>query len=280
MKYVYLTLNWLFGVLFGLAGLITLIESPLGGFCLVAISLLLLPPVKNIVYEKTKKELPFKARAVSIFVLVIAFGIFAGQSQEKRAAELAAQKVEEKAQKAAEARQDKIDYFNSHREEIISSASSAISEKNYKLALNQTEKYLPAKNAELNEIYNQAKKSLDKIERAEREAKEKLQREAKTKELVAKLKTVPAYKFKKNKDLYQQLVKLNPLEAEYKQKFDHYSRKLTEKLDKEKKRKKSVKKKEKLVLQNLVKHQLKVLGMVRIMLLSAIFRKLQMIQTA
>lgn len=237
MKYVYLTLNWVFGVVFGLVGLITLVESPLGGFCLVAISLLLLPPVRKSVYSKTEKEISSKARAVSIFVLVIAFGIFAGQSQEKRAAELTAQKAEEKAQKAAEARQDKIDYFNSHREEIISSASSALSDKDYKLAMNQAGKYLPAKDTEINEIYNKAKKSLDEIARAEKEAKEKLQREAKTKELVTKLKTVPASKFKQNKDLYQQLVKLNPLDAEYKQKFDHYSRKLAEKLEKEKKEK-------------------------------------------
>lgn len=242
MKYVYLTLNWVFGVLLGLSGLISLVEFPLAGFCLIGISLLLLPPVRNAVYVKTKKELPFKARAISIFVLFITFSIFVGQSQEQKAAELEVQKAEEQAQKVAAARQDNIDYFNSNKEEIISSVSSALSEKNYQLVMNQTSKYLPANDAELNEIYSQAKNALDEIKKAEREAKEKLQREAKTKELIAKLKTVPASEFKQNKDLYQQLVKLKPNNTTYAQKFDYYSQKLTEKLEKEKREQEKLKK--------------------------------------
>jgi len=234
MKFVYLTLNWVFGVLLGLSGLVSLVESPLGGICLIAISLLLLPPVRNAVYAKTKNKLPLKARAISIFVLLIAFGIFSGQSQEKKAAELEAQKAEEQAQKVSQARQDNINYFNSYKEEIISSASSALSENNYQLVMNQTRKYLPANDAELNQIHNQAKNALEEIKKAEREAKEKLQREAKTKDLVAKLKTVPASEFKANKDMYQQLVNMNPDNATYQQKFDYYSQKLTEKLEKEK----------------------------------------------
>ena len=47
MKYVYLALNWGFGVLFLLAGAVSLIENPFGGLCLLAISALLLPPVRN-----------------------------------------------------------------------------------------------------------------------------------------------------------------------------------------------------------------------------------------
>lgn len=242
MKYVYLALNWVFGVLLGLSGLISLVESPLGGICLIAISLLLLPPIRNAVYARTKKELPFKARAISIFVLFIAFGIFVGQSQERKAAELEAQKAEEQAQKVAEARQEHIDYFNSHKDEIISSASSALSEKNYHLVMSQTSKYLPANDAELNEIYTQAKNALEEIKRAEKEAKEKLQRETKTKELVAKLKTVPASEFKENRDLYQQLVKLNPDNTTYQQKFYYYSQKLTEKLENEKREQEKLKK--------------------------------------
>lgn len=242
MKYVYLTLNWVFGVLLGLSGLISLIESPLEGVFLIAISLLLLPPVRNAVYAKTKKELPFKTRAISVFVLFIAFGIFVGQSQEKKAAVLEAQQSEEQAQKLAQDRQDNINYFKGHKEEIISSASSALSENNYQLVINQTSKYLPANDAELNEIESQAKNALEEIKTAEREAKEKLQRETKIKELVTKLKTVPASELQQNKDLYQQLVKLNPDNTTYQQKFDHYSQKLTAKLEKEKREQEKLKK--------------------------------------
>lgn len=242
MKYVYLTLNWVFGVLLALSGLLLLIEAPLAGICLIAISLLLLPPVRNAVFAKTNKEFPFKARAISIFVLFIAFGIFLGQSEQKKAAELEAQKAEEQAQNIAKARQENIDYFNSHKEEILASASSALSEKNYQVVVNQTSKYLPANDEGLNEIYGKAKSALDEIKKAEKEAKEKLQRESKTKELVAKLKTVPASKFAENKNLYQQLVKLNPDNTTYRQKLDYYSQKLSEKIEKEKREQERLKK--------------------------------------
>ena len=274
MKYVYLTLNWVFGIFFGLTGLISLVESPIGGVCLLAISLLLLPPVRNAVYSKTKKELPFKVRAISIFVLVISFGIFVGQSQEKKAAELEAQKVEVQAQKVAKARQDNIDYFNSHKEKIISSASSALSEKDYQLVMNQTSKYLPAKDTELTEIYNQAKNAIEEIKRVEREAKEKRQREAKTKEIIAKLKTVPGSEFKENKDLYQQLVKLNPENTTYQQKVDYYYQKLTEKLEKEKREQEKLKKEREARIAKFGEPPLpKVLGTGLILLLSAILKE-------
>lgn len=185
-------------------------------------------------YARTKKELHFKARAILIFALFIAFGIFVDQSQERKAAELEAQKAEEHAQKVAETRQKNIDYFNSHKDEIMSSASSALSEKKYQLVMSQVSKYLPANDAKLDKIYTQAKNAFEEIKRAEKVAKEKLQRETKTKELVAKLKTVPSSKFKENRDLYHQLVKLNPDSTTYQQKFDYYSQKLTEQLEKEK----------------------------------------------
>lgn len=242
MKYVYLTLNWVFGVILGLSGLLFLIESPLAGICLIAIALLLLPPVRSAVFAKTNKELPFKARAISIFVLFIAFGIFSSLSEQKKAAELEVQKAEEQAQKITKARQDNIDYFNSHKEEILASASSALSEKNYQVVVNQTSKYLPSNDDDLNEIYGKAKSALDEIKKTEKEAKEKLQRESKTKELIAKLKTVSGSEFAENKNLYQQLVKLNPDNTTYQQKLDFYSQKLGEKIEKEKREQERLKK--------------------------------------
>lgn len=242
MKYVYLTLNWVFGVSLGLSGLIFVTDSPLGGICLIMMSLLLLPPVRKVVYSKTKKELPLKARAILIFALFIAFGIFVGQSEEKKAAEREAQKAQAQEQKIAKLRQDNIDYFKSHKQEIISSASSALSAKNYQLVMNQTSKYLPANDSELTAIFNKAKEALDEIKKAEKAEKEKQLRESKTKELVNKLKTVPASDLSQNKALYQQLVKLNPDNTTYQQKFDYYSQKLTEKLEKEKREQERLKK--------------------------------------
>jgi len=64
MKYMYLALNWIFGVLFLIVGLVSMVEAPLAGLSLVLLSLLLLPPVRRFSYAKTKKEIPIKIRAV------------------------------------------------------------------------------------------------------------------------------------------------------------------------------------------------------------------------
>lgn len=242
MKYVYLTLNWVFGVLFGLTGLVSLIESPLSGLCLIIIAFLLLPPVRNAVYSKTNKKLPVKARAIFIIVLFVALGIFAGQSQDRKTAEIAAQKAQKQAELSAKMRQENIDFFNNNREQIISSLLTALSEKNYQSVISQSNKYLVTNDVELNSIHVKAKKALDEIKRAEKEANEKAQREAKTKKILAKLKTVPASEYKENKELYQQLMSLDPDNSSYKEKFEHYSKKLKDQIEKERQEQAKLKK--------------------------------------
>ena len=129
MKYVYLILNWVFGVIFLLTGVLSLVESPLAGLSLITAAALLLPPVRNFVYSKTNKELPVKARAISIFILFMAFGFFVGQAQDRKQQQLAAQQAQENAEKAAQLRQENIDYFNANRERIMSALKTALSEK-------------------------------------------------------------------------------------------------------------------------------------------------------
>lgn len=246
MKYVYLTLNWVFGVFFGITGFVSLIESPLGGLCLIAISILLLPPIRNAIYLKTNKELHVKARAILIFVLFIAFGTFVGQSQDKKAAEIAAKKAKEQSEQTAKARQENIDYFNQNREQIISTISTALSEKKYQSIISQSSRYVVANDDELNDLRNQAKKALDEIKRAEKEAREKAQRETKTEEILAKLKRVPVSKYEENKELYQQLVKLNPDNVSYQGRLEHYSKKLKEQIEKERQEQEKIKKERKI----------------------------------
>lgn len=217
MKYVYLALNWGFGVLFLLAGVVSLVDNPLGGLCLLVISVLLLPPIRNFIYSKTNKEFPVKARAISIFVLFIAFGIFAGQSQERNAQEQAALEAKQKEEKIAQIRQENINYFNANREIIISSVKSALSSKDYKSAISQSNKYLAAGDKELAQMNAQAKKELAEIQKVE-----------KTKKLLDELKSVPAKQYEKNKSLYQQLANLHPENKQYKEKLNFYNAKVSE----------------------------------------------------
>ena len=152
MKLVYLVFNWVFGVLFLLTGLFSIIESPFGGICLIVISALLLPPVRSFIYLKTNKELSVKVRAISIFVFFIAFGMFIGQSQDRKAQELAVKQAQEQAKKAAQIRQEKIDYFNANCSEIISSLKKSLSEKDYKAVVSKSSEYLVSGDKELKQV--------------------------------------------------------------------------------------------------------------------------------
>jgi len=219
MKYVYLALNWVFGVLFLIAGLVSIIESPLAGLSLVLLSLLLLPPVRKFAYAKTNKEIPIKIRAASIFVLIVAFGIFVGQSQDKEAQEVAAQQAQEKAEKIAQIKQDNINHFSANREQIISSANSALEAEEYQSVITQTTKYLVSGDEELKGINSSAKIEIEKIRKSE-----------KTKQLLAELKKVPPSEYEKNHKLYQQLARLHPKNQMYKNKVKSYA----EKIEKEK----------------------------------------------
>lgn len=50
-----------------------------------------------------------------------------------------------------------------------------------------------------------------------------------TNEIISKLKHIPVSEFKRNKDLYEDRVNLNPSVEKYKNKFDYYSVKLDDK---------------------------------------------------
>ncbi len=76
MKYVYPTLNWIFGIFFLLFGVRFFIELPIAGFCLFGIAILLLPPVRRFAHSKTNLKIPLKVRIISIFILVLTFGFF------------------------------------------------------------------------------------------------------------------------------------------------------------------------------------------------------------
>lgn len=233
MKYVYLALNWIFGVIFLLTGLFSTIESPMGGLSLVLIALLLLPPVRNFAYSKTNKEISVKVRGIAILILLIAFGIFSGHNQVRKAQEFAAQEAKAKAEKAAVLQQQNIDYFNQNFSKILSEVKSAFQNGNYKEVLSLSSKYLPSQNQELIDLNDQARSKLAAIEKAEKEAKKRAKREAKTKEILAKLKSVPASQFQKNRDLYQQLITYNPGVEKYKEKLNFYSAKIKEQQEKE-----------------------------------------------
>ncbi len=213
MKYLFLTLNWVFGVLFSLAGVISLFIDPVPAIPLIAISLFLLPPVREYVSEKTGKSLSVKARLISILVLLVLFSVLTGISHHEKEKLLAEKKL-----------QEQITRFKANKSIILEEIQLAYDNNNYQQVISETNKYLDlvSDDHELSEFNKLAKTKLEEIRKKER-----------SQEILKELKTIPASKLEENKILYQELLSLYPDNPKYKTKFNYYSKKLADKMKKE-----------------------------------------------
>jgi len=179
MKHVYTALNWIFGVLFLLIGLIFFFASTFEGIIFIIVALLLIPPVRNFAYSKTNKEIPVKARAILIFVLLIAPFISIAQREAKFQKKVA-QEAQVQAEKQAaidRERQKTIDYFNANSDKILSDARAYLNRGEYKEVISLSSKYSVAENKELTELNSKAQAEMAAIKKAKKEAQEKAQAE-------------------------------------------------------------------------------------------------------
>ena len=147
------------------------------------------------------------------------------KAKQQRLAQIQVQKKARiQAEKIAMIRKKKIDYFLANKEQILSSLNSDFSKEKYQLVISESNKYLISKDKELTNINVEAKKQLRIIEKAK-----------KTKKLLDDLTLISDVDYKKNKNIYESLVKLHPNNEDYKLKLTFY----TEKFKLEKKLKKT-----------------------------------------
>jgi len=80
-RYLWLSLNWIFGIFFLLVGLLALLMlEPLPAIPPGVIALLLLPPVRRFVHSRLQIQLPVETRGILIFLLLIVLGILSNLS--------------------------------------------------------------------------------------------------------------------------------------------------------------------------------------------------------
>ena len=215
--------NWTFGVLFLPIGLISIFKSQVAGSCLIAVSLLLLPPFRQFVYSKTNFQLRSDARVFSIFLLLVTsfiFDLHADHEEQREIEAIQAEaKIQEEALQAEEARRADIQFFHANRDHVISSINDALSAGDYRSVVAQSQRFLPAEDAALEDIVARAKVGL---------AKQKSER------LLSDIAATSGNEFARRRHLYQQLVALNPDDATYKDKHAFYAKK-----DEQTKRKKA-----------------------------------------
>jgi len=204
MRIISLGLSWIFGLLFLIMGLVGMVGSRVVPIPAILISLLLLPPVRKLVYSKTNKKLSFKSRTGLILVLFLVLGglsAWEGDNQNKALAS------EQLAQKTIVVSND----FKANRAKIISDLKIAIDSHEFKTASTLIQKYKITGDQELLRLEKQMKSQLATLERTRR-----------TNTLLETLKGVPGSQHQENIDLYKKLAALNPGEQLYKTKIAHY----------------------------------------------------------
>ena len=177
MKKNYLGLNWAFGIFFLVLGLFCFIKSIGAGLSLIIISLILLPPVRKFVYLKMNEEMSTLVRAIYIIALIIISAVCLSKEESPKKQVAIINPVS----------QDKADFFNKNRDQIILSVRNSLKEKDYKLATSQSAAYLTSGDEEIKEMYMTAKNQLDEIRKREkREERHKLE----TRSLSCKIKLI------------------------------------------------------------------------------------------
>src|SRR5213594_3410142 len=139
--------GWIFGVFFALCSLLFIARSTVLASLMAVGAAVLLPPVRNFAFQKGKYTLPASARAVLAFVLFFASAYFLGAE-------------------VREAREKKLAAFRSNPEEVLVAVRAAVSSQDWKKVIATAQDYLPAKNAELDQLYQTAKGEQTKLDRA------------------------------------------------------------------------------------------------------------------
>ena len=191
----------------------SILSDPLTSLCILAISFLLLPPIRMLVYSKTNKELPLKIRSLAICILLLFFGLFAGQEQDRKNAVRQAQEQAEKLEK----QKSDIAYFHVNSAEIINNIRVFIEQKDYQKALSLASRYLVTGNAELLALNTKAKHGLNETQRIER-----------VKSILSSVKNTPNSDSEKLLSFYRQLAVLSPSDKEYQLNVKFYTKKVAE----------------------------------------------------
>ena len=220
MKYVWLVLNWAVALFFVVIGLIALFTDPLPAIPLLLIAALFLPPIQNAAVSKFGKPIPPKAKGILALVLLIGFGGLALISENQKQQRIADEKAAQEQARAAELKQKHVDEFNANRAEIIAIASATLSEGRYRDVLSNAEKYAVAADSELNTLLDQARAALKQQQAENRRA-----------EILAELKSIPAQEYKRNRDLYKEIVALFPNDEAYSKKLSFYETKYADKVE-------------------------------------------------
>lgn len=217
MKYIYLFLNWTFGVLFLIIGLLLLFELFWAGLSLLAVAGLLIPGVRNFIHAKTNIKIPYNVRAFLVLVLLAASVVFSSQAGRESERQIAAQERKAAEERRARIIQENTDYFLANKEDILSSANEKFDEEDYESVISLLGKYTASGDQELRELHGKAQVNLKEMRRL-----------GQVEALVKELESIPELAHDKQLVVYKQLAELEPGNDTYKTQTLYHSQILEE----------------------------------------------------
>ncbi len=119
---------------------------------------------------------------------------------------------------------ENAEYFSLNKTSIISDIQANIDEGNFDVARDSSEKYLVSNDEDLQEIHNLITQKVNEKRDKELIAKNKNREQ----ELLAEVKSIPTSEYRKNRDIYKELVSLNSNNDEYQEKLGLYEKQLRE----------------------------------------------------
>jgi len=161
---------------------------------------------------KVKKKTSLLTWLIVVLIGLWFLGTIIDGYETQKLAHQEAERIEQQKKSIAEANRKNVEYFAQNSEAVLASIKSEIDAGNYDKASAITSKYLTTNNSELLGLHKLAR----------------------TKTVLDQLKAIPAKEYVRNKNLYQELVVLNPDNETYKAKVAHYTKKQAEKEAKEK----------------------------------------------
>jgi len=199
-------LGWVISALLGLAALGAFAVYAIGGAIILIAAVIVLPPVNAWLKRQLNIVIPWKAKAWSVLGLFIWAGYAMGRNQTEA--------KEQEAARAAAARVDSLRaYYASYGPEIRQRMDSALKAHSYRLASSIGQRYVAAaiKDPQLARLYSDAQTGL------KREADQ-----TKERSLLARAAATPSTNLEANREVYRELVDINPANTSYKAKYDDY----------------------------------------------------------
>ena len=249
VHYIFISLNWIFGLLFLWAGFF---DTKAGGILIILISLLLLPPVRVVVFSLTHKEIPMWARSLSISSLLVIFLMVNNQKQEPLLLEtqltVPANSISQHHENTnVFANKPTSIQIKSEKKDTLLEKAVQVQSPNKQQPLNleaqstepadsikqnhESKKFIANKSTGMQIKKETVSENAVQIQspntkQANQSRNNKRDSEIKINEILAKLKNIPTSQFELNRNLYQQLVSFNPSENKYKKKLSFYSEKI------------------------------------------------------